>query len=199
MLDRSVRAGAWDPQRGVELSGKVVGILGLGRIGAELAWRARALGASVIAHDPYLDEALVAEHDVELVGIDELFARAEIVSLHAPVTAETTGIVGAARLASMPEGAVLVNTARGELVDEEALVAALDSGHIAGAALDSLSAEPPSASDPLLGRDDVIVTPHVGAQTDGARRAMAEAATSDLIAVLDGAPPRHPVAPGGGP
>lgn len=195
-LDRAVRRGEWAPRQGSELAGNVVGLLGLGRIGSGVARRAAALGAHVIAHDPYVTEGDSRELGAEPVSLDELAARAQVLSLHAPVTAETDGIVDLGLLESLPDGALLVNTARGELVVEEDLVAALDSGRLAGAALDSLRAEPPPAGHPLLGRDDVILTPHVGAQTRQARAAMARGATDQLLAVLAGERPRHPVTPG---
>lgn len=197
VLDRGVRAGQWEAGRGGELADSVVGVLGLGRIGAGLASRASGLGARVLAHDPYRDAAFAREHGAEQVGLEELFARAEILSLHTPLTAETEDLVEAGLLATMPAGALLVNTARGELVVEEDLAAALDSGHLAGAALDALRTEPPPPDHPLLGRDEVIVTPHAGAQTSEARAAMARAATGELLAVLSGEEPRFPVVPGG--
>jgi phosphoglycerate dehydrogenase-like enzyme len=198
VLDRRVRAGDWSATQGGELAGSVVGVLGLGRIGAGLARRAEALGAEVLAHDPYRDPEFAREHSARLVGLEELFGEASIVSLHTPLTPETDGLVDAALLGRMPMGSLLVNTARGELLVEADLVEALESGRLAGAALDALREEPPSPGHPLLGRDDVIVTPHAGAQTRGARAAMARAATEDLLRVLDGGRPRFPVASGAG-
>jgi D-3-phosphoglycerate dehydrogenase / 2-oxoglutarate reductase len=193
--DRRARAGEWRPQAGDELAGSTAGIVGLGRVGSALAAKLTALGARVVAHDPYVDARRARELDVELVAIDELLSSSLVVSLHAPVSARTRDLIDAEALTAMPRGAVLVNAARGELVVEEDLASALDRGHLRGAALDSLREEPPNGSNPLVGRDDVILTPHIGAQTRQARRAMAQAATADLIAVLKGRAPRHPVAP----
>jgi D-3-phosphoglycerate dehydrogenase len=192
-LDRAVRAGRWEPERGTELGRSTVGIIGLGRVGAGLARRVGALGARVLAHDPYVDTAQAQSHGAELVELERLLAEADIVSLHAAVTDETRDLIDAEALARMRPGAFLVNTARGELVVEEDLVAALDSGALAGAALDSLRTEPPDPGHPLLACDDVILTPHAGAQTDAARVAMALAATEDLLTVLAGGTPRFPV------
>jgi D-3-phosphoglycerate dehydrogenase / 2-oxoglutarate reductase len=194
VLDRRAREGDWTPERGAELAGNVVGVLGLGRIGTAVAVRANALGAEVLAHDPYREPKFAREVGAELVELSELLPRARILSLHVPVTEETRDIVDADLLAALPHGALLVNTARGELVIEDDLAAALDAGSLAGAALDSLRAEPPPPDHPLLHRDDVVITPHAAAQTAEARAAMARAATEDLLAVLEGEQPRHPVA-----
>jgi D-3-phosphoglycerate dehydrogenase len=142
------------------------------------------LGSTVLIHDPALEGSM---------PLDELLSRAEVLSLHLPLTADARGMVGDELLARLPEGALLVNTARGELVDEAALVRALDSGRLAGAALDALAAEPPASGHPLVGRDDVIVTSHIGAHTAEARAAMGRLAMEDLLAVLAGRRPRHPV------
>jgi phosphoglycerate dehydrogenase-like enzyme len=190
---RRVRDGRWTPARGFELAGSTVGVVGLGRIGAQVARAAAALGARVLAHDPYRDAAFAAEHGAQLVSFEELCSRSRVLSLHAPLTADTRGLVDADALARLPEGAVLVNTARGELIVEADLLDALERGRLAGAALDALHAEPPPPDHPLLGRDDVIVTPHAGAQTEQARRAMARTATAELLRVLRGEAPRHPV------
>jgi phosphoglycerate dehydrogenase-like enzyme len=188
--DRAVREGGWPVLAGRELGARTVGLLGLGRIGTLVAERCAACCCAVIAHDPYVDRA---PPGVELVGAGELAARADVLSLHAPLTDATRGIVDRALLARLPEGAVLVNTARGELVDEEALAWALDHGPLAGAALDTLCEEPPRADHPLLGRDDVIVTPHAAPHTAEATAAMGRLAVEDLLAVLEGRAPRHPV------
>ena len=194
VLDRRVREGDWTPERGAELAGSVVGVLGLGRIGAAVAVRANALGAEVLAHDPYREPGFGREVGAELLELSELLPRARVLSLHVPLTEETRDLVDAELLAALPHGALLVNTARGELVVEDDLAAALDAGSLAGAALDSLRTEPPPPDHPLLHRDDVVITPHAAAQTTEARAAMARAATEDLLAVLEGEQPRHPVA-----
>ena len=127
-----------------------------------------------------------------MVGRDELVAASDILSLHAPATPETTGMVDRELLGRLRDGALLVNTARGELIDEDALLWALDEGPLAAAALDALAQEPPYAGHPLIGRADVIVTPHIGGQTAEARAAMARVAVDELLTVLDGHQPRFP-------
>jgi len=181
------RAGEWPALRGVELAGRTLGLLGCGRIGSLVAGKAQGLGMHVIACDPLLDTA-----PVELVDRDTLAAASDFVSLHLPLTPATRGIVDRRFLERMKDGAALVNTARGELVDEQDLVWALDHGPLRAAALDVLAAEPPPSGHPLLGRDDVLVTPHMGPHTPEATRAMGRMALDDLLAVLSGGSPRHP-------
>jgi D-3-phosphoglycerate dehydrogenase / 2-oxoglutarate reductase len=188
--DRAVREGRWPVLRGRELSARTVGLLGLGRVGSLVAERVSGLGCRVLAHDPYV---AAAPPGVEVVDLDELVRRAEVLSLHAPLTDATRGIVDAGLLSRLPAGGVLVNTARGELVDERALLAALDHGPLAGAALDVLAGEPPPPDHPLIGRDDVIVTPHTAPHTAEAAAAMGRAAVDDLLAVLEGRVPRFAV------
>jgi D-3-phosphoglycerate dehydrogenase len=195
-LDRRVRSGTWSAARGAELGASTVGVVGLGRIGSGVARRASALGARVLAADPFVGEDVAAKAGAKLVALEELLAEADIVSLHAPVGESTRGLIDRRALSLMQPGALLVNTARGELVDEQALADALRSGSLGGAALDSLAAEPPPADHPLLELESVIITPHVGAQTAEALGAMARTATDDLLAVLGGQEPRFPVARG---
>jgi D-3-phosphoglycerate dehydrogenase / 2-oxoglutarate reductase len=183
--DREVRAGNWPVLRGTELGRRTVGLLGVGQVGSRVATTLAAMGCKVLPHDPALGGHSLA--------LEELLPRAEVLSLHLPLNDETRGLVGEALLGQLPDGALLVNTARGELVDEGALVRALDSGRLAGAALDALAEEPPAAGHPLVGRDDVIVTSHIGAHTAEARAAMGRLAMDDLLAVLAGRRPRHPV------
>lgn len=188
--DRAVRAGEWPVLRGRELGARTVGLLGLGRIGALVARRCAAFGCEVLAHDPLLS---TTDCGARLVGLDELACRAEVLSLHAPLTDGTRDLVDRTLLAELPEGAVLVNTARGELVDEDALLWALDEGPLAAAALDALRCEPPPPGHPLLGRDDVLVTPHAAPHTAEATAEMGRMAVEDLLAVLGGEAPGHPV------
>ncbi len=184
-----VRAGEWPALRGVELAGRTLGLLGLGRIGSLVAAKAAPLGLRVLAHDPF-----VAESDVAvLVPLETLAAESDYLSLHAPLTDETRGVVGRALLERLKPGAALVNTARGELVDESALLWALDEGPLRAAALDVLAPEPPPPDHPLLGRDDVLVTPHIGPHTAEATTAMGRVALDELLAVLSGRTPRFPV------
>ncbi|HZO96783.1 MAG TPA: NAD(P)-dependent oxidoreductase [Gaiellaceae bacterium] len=182
-----VRGGEWPALSGFEVAGRTLGLLGAGRIGSLVAAKAAALGMRVVAHDPFVERA-----PAELVGLDALAAESDFLSLHAPLTDATRGIVGRDLLARMKEGAALVNTARGELVDEAALLWALDHGPLRAAALDVLAEEPPPPGHPLLARDDVLVTPHMGPHTAEATSAMGRTALADLLAVLSGRPPRFP-------
>lgn len=184
----AARAGEWPAVKGVEVSGRTIGLLGLGRIGSLVAEKARGLGMRVLAHDPFVRESELAE----LVDLDTLAAESDYLSLHAPLEEATRGIVGRQLLARMKPGATIVNTARGELVDEEALASALDEGRLRGAALDVLSEEPPREGHPLLGRDDVLVTPHMGPHTAEATTSMGRIALAELLAVLSGREPRYP-------
>ena len=192
--DRAVRAGAWPALRGRELRGATVGLLGLGHIGREVARRAVALGCEVVAHDPLSDREVAEELGVELASPEGVAERADFLSLHVPLTDSTRDLVGAPLLERMRPGGFLVNTARGEVVVEEDLAAALDSGRLAGAALDTLRVEPPGPDNPLVGRDDVILTPHTAAHTHEATLAMGRGAVANLLAVLDGREPEHRVA-----
>lgn len=173
--DRSVRAGAWSKKglMGTELRDKTLGIIGLGRIGRVVAERARGLAMHVVAHDPFLSGQKSPLEGVELTGLDDLLARADFVSLHLPLSDATRHVLGAEAIARMKPGARLINCARGGLVDETALVRALDEGRLRGAALDVLEQEPPAADHPLVGRGDVIVTPHLGASSSEAQRNVA--------------------------
>lgn len=191
--DRAVRAGGWPTLRGRELGGATVGLLGFGHIGQEVARRAVALGCDVVAHDPVADRDIAEELGMTLAEPEQVAERADFLSLHLPLNYETRDLVGAQLLDRMRPGTFLVNTARGELVVDEDLTAALDSGRLAGAALDTLRREPPEPGNPLVGRDDVILTPHTAAHTHEATLAMGEGAVANLLAVLDGREPPHRV------
>ena len=194
--DLSVRSGKWEKARfeGRELFGKTLGLLGSGRIGAEVAKRAQAFGMKVIAHDPYMASTTANGLGIRLVGKDELFRDADVLSIHAALTAETRGLVGAPQLSKMKRSAVLVNCARGEIVDEAALADALRAGTIAGAAIDVFATEPPVGS-PLLTAPNAVFTPHLGASTaEGQARAGAIVA-EQVIQVLEGRRPEFVVNP----
>lgn len=165
--DRSMRAGEWDRKSfsGFELYGKTLGLLGAGRIGGAVARRARAFGMHVLVHDPYLSAERAQELDVQRAALDDIIEHADVISLHVPLTESTAGLLGSAELARMKPGAVIVNAARGEVIDEDALVAALRNGTIAGAALDVFAREPLPADHPLRSLPNVVLTPHLGAQT----------------------------------
>ncbi len=166
MLDSAMHAGRWEKSKGIgtELRGKTLGLIGMGRVGSEVARRARSLEMKVLACDPYLTESAASEAGVSLVPLDELFAQSDYITLHTALVPETQRIINAQSLAKMKKGAQLVNTARGELVDEAALADALRSGQLGGAALDVFAVEPPKDS-PLLAMPNVVATPHVGGST----------------------------------
>jgi len=191
--DRAVHGGGWPAIRGVEIRGKTVGIVGLGRIGQGVARRVAALGCAVVAYDPAPDEEFAAAHGVRLAPLMNVMAAAHFLTLHLPLTPKTEGMVDRTLLGRLREGAYLVNTARGELIVERDLLWALDTGRLRGVALDALRAEPPPPDHPFLGRADVILTPHSGAHTVDAAVAMGRGALDDLVAVPSGRPPRFPV------
>jgi phosphoglycerate dehydrogenase-like enzyme len=188
------RAGGWPRTSGMSLEGKTVGLYGLGAIGRQVARRLAGFDCRVLAHDPLVDLEFCEAHDVVPVDPDELLAASDFVSLHLPVLPETRGLVDAAFLRRMKSGASLVNTSRGELVDEAALLEALQAGHLRGAALDAFTQEPPGPGNPLLALPQVIPTPHMGAHTDGATTGMGRMALEDCLAVLRGEEPRYRVA-----
>ena len=192
--DRAVRAGAWPRLVGTELRGRTLGLVGLGQIGRGVCRRAAGFGLRLLAHDPFPDEDFARTWEVRYVPLDELLGAADFVSLHAPLTDATRGLIDAGRLARMRPGAGLINTARGELVDESALYEALRSGHLCGAASDVFVREPPGAS-PLLTLDTFIATPHVAGQTVEGLRRMGEVTAENALLVLQGKPARFAVAP----
>ena len=162
-------AGRWERSKwgGVELADKVLGVLGFGRIGRQVARRALGLQMKVVAYDPFVSADRFRELGVESASFDEVIARADFLTLHLPLNDETRGVIGTAAIGKMRDGVRIVNAARGELVDEDALVAALESGKVAGAAIDVFVQEP--YSGPLLGAPNIIVTPHLAASTEEAQ------------------------------
>ncbi len=166
----ALKAGRWERSRweGVELHGKTLGVIGLGRIGTLVAQRAAAFGLRLVAHDPYVSEERARQLGIELVSLDDLMARSDFVTIHVARTPETIGLLGKERLARAKPGLRVINTARGGIVDEDALAWAIDEGIVGGAALDVFSAEPTTES-PLFGLDSVVVTPHLGASTTEAQ------------------------------
>jgi len=166
----SLKAGEWQRSRftGAELYGKVAGILGLGRIGELVAQRLAAFGMQVIAYDPYVPTARAAQLGVRLVGLEELLAEADFISVHLPKTAETSGLIGERELRLAKPGVLIINAARGGIVDENALALALKDGRVGGAGIDVFATEPP-ADSPLLAFPNVVVTPHLGASTHEAQ------------------------------
>ena len=187
--DRSMRAGEWDRTRftGTELYGKTLGLVGAGRIGGEVARRARAFGMTIVAFDPHLPADRAEDLQITLGQLDDVLRAADVVSVHAPLTEQTAGLIDARRLALLKPSAVLLNVARGGLVDEAALIEALKAKRLAGAALDVFSAEPLPADHPLRSLDNVILTPHLGASTAEAQRNVAvEIAEGVRAALLEG-------------
>ncbi len=179
----STQAGKWEKSAfsGTELRGKTLGLVGLGRIGTAVAQRARGLEMKVLAFDPYVTPAAAREADVELVPLDDLLQRSDVVSLHTSLSAATEKIIDAAAIAKMKKGARLINCARGELIDEAALAEALKSGHLAGAGLDTFAQEPPKNS-PLIGLPNLIATPHIAGSTAEAQE---EVGTAIAVQVRD--------------
>ena len=184
--DRSVRSGAWTPTKyvGAELSGKTVGIVGFGTIGRLVAERAAGLKMRVLAYDPFVAPEVMAECSAEPQELDDLLAAADYVTLHCPLIEKTRHLIDGHRIALMKRGARLINCARGGLVDEAALVAALESGHLAGAALDVYAQEPPPKESPLLTLDSVVLTPHLGASTEEAQQAVSVRIARDIAHFL---------------
>ena len=184
--DAALKAGRWEKSRlqGVELFGKVLGVLGLGRIGSEVARRALGFRMHVIAYDPYLTREAAERQGVEAVELDELLARADFITIHVPLTGDTRHLLGEDALARVKPGVRIINCARGGIVDERALADAIRAGHVAGAALDVFEQEPPPPDHPLLGLEQVIVTPHLGAATDEAQTAVALAIAEQVADAL---------------
>jgi D-3-phosphoglycerate dehydrogenase len=172
---------------GTELNGKTLGVVGLGRIGQQVAKKLDRLGMDVVAYDPYISGERARQLGAELAELDAVLARADVLTIHTPLTDETEGLVGEAELAELESG-YLVNCARGGIVDEAALAEAVDGGVLAGAALDVFAAEPLPEDSPLLDVDDVVVTPHLGASTEAAQEAVAVDTAEQVVAALAGEP-----------
>lgn len=183
-LDGRMRQGHWDKSthKSLELQGRTLGLVGLGAIGRRVAATAVSLGMRVIAHDPYAKDAIAG---VEVVGLDQIFSESDVLSLHCPLTPENKHMVNVQSLAKMKEGAILVNTARGGLIDEKALVEALASGKLRSAGLDSFEQEPMVQNHPLQSVGNVILSPHVGGVSDNAYVAMGTGAAANLLAVVE--------------
>ncbi|GGF30569.1 hydroxyacid dehydrogenase [Aliidongia dinghuensis] len=198
-LDGRTKAGLWDKWHysGRELRGRTLGLVGFGAIARHVARLARALGLEVQAFSRRL-EAIDPALARPVATLDELYRTSDIASLHCPLGPETRGMINAATLARFKPGALLINTARGGLVDEAAVTAALHGGRLAGAALETFTAEPPAADNPLFQAPNLIVTPHIGAHTAEAETQMGLIAAENIIAVLSGAPldPANLVNPG---
>ena len=191
-----VQSGRWEvpplvPLR--RLQGQVLGLVGFGNIPRALAPKARAFGLKVLAHDPYVAKDALGAAGVEGVSFDDLLARSDFISVHAPLLPATRGLMNAAAFSKMKKGAFVINTARGPLVDEAALVAALDSGYLGGAALDVLAIEPLAKDSPLIGRDNVILTPHTAFYSVEALEELQTKCASDVARVLSGEKAIYPI------
>lgn len=186
--DATIRAGGWDRAgNGLQLSGRTLGLVGFGGIGKAVARAALGLGMRVIAFDGFARPE--AGLDVEMVdSLEALLPRSQVLSLHLPLTAQTRGLIGAAQLAALPPGALLINTARGGLVDEHALAAALADGHVFGAGLDTFATEPPALDNPLRARSEVVMTAHIGGSTGAALDTVARTAALHALAIINGRP-----------
>jgi D-3-phosphoglycerate dehydrogenase len=195
-LDRSVHAGGWTPTEARPLhriAGRTLGLVGFGRIARRLAIKAAALGFRVVASDPFVPARAMEDAGVGHRDLDALLTESDVVSLHAPLTDETRRLIGAPQLARMKPGAFLVNTSRGPLVDTAALREALTAGSLAGAGLDVLETEPPDPGDPLLGRPDVVVTPHASFYSEESVAELQRKAAEQVVAALAGERPAYAV------
>lgn len=191
-----VQSGRWEvpplvPLR--RLEGQVLGLVGFGNIPRALAPKAKAFGLKVLTHDPYVANDALDAAGVEGVSFDELLARSDFASVHAPLLPATRGLMNGAAFAKMKKGAYLINTARGPLIDEPALIAALDSGHLGGAALDVVTTEPLAKDSPLIGRDNVILTPHTAFYSVEALEELQTKCASDVARVLSGEKAVYPI------
>lgn len=184
-LDSQVRAGEWPRREGRELTGGTLGLIGFGAIGRLVAERARGIGMTPVAFDPMLPDGVFDAAGVERFDLDDLCTRSDVVSLHVPLVPETRHILDARRLALLPKGAIVVNTARGGLLDESAARDALDAGGLHGVAIDVYETEPPSRS-PLVGHERVVSTPHAGGHTAGAVQRMTDQSIDAVLAMIRG-------------
>jgi D-3-phosphoglycerate dehydrogenase len=193
---RAVKDNRWGEYSkfiGTELAGKTMGIVGMGNIGARVALRARAFEMDLLVYDPYIPESHVTSLGGKCLGLNELLAESDFVTIHCPLNRETRGMVGAAELALLKPSAYLINAARGGIIDEAALCAVLQENKIAGAALDVVENEPPVKDHPLFKFDNVLWTPHLGAVTFEASKRGEWGAAEEVIRVLEGKRPKNPV------
>ena len=195
-IERELKSGGrpdyFNVYNGIEICGLRMGLVGLGRIGRQVANMARGVGMEVCAHDPGLDKVEISKLGIQQVNtLDELLGACDVISLHVPLNPETRNLLDAERLAIMKRGSILINTARGGLIDENALYQALASGHLRGAGLDVFESEPPEPNHPLFQLDNVVATPHIAAATGAAKSRLWKAAIEQAIDVLEGRRPRH--------
>ncbi len=194
---REDRFEGWDPtlMLGHELHGKTLGIVGMGNIGSKLAEMSRGFDMDIVYYNRSRNEEVESELDAEFVELDELLSRSDFVSLHVPLTEETEGMIGEEELEKMSEDSYLINTARGDVVDEDALVETLREGGIAGAGIDVYADEPEGANPDYYDLDNLVLTPHLGSASYKAREGMAVMAAENIISVLDGDEPENIVNP----
>jgi D-3-phosphoglycerate dehydrogenase len=196
LSNKLVQSGRWEMPAVVpinRLHGRTLGLIGFGNIPRTLVPKAQAFGLKVIAHDPYMPQDAARTINVESVSFDDLLARSDFISVHAPATPQTRGLLGRDAFAKVKKGVLIINTARGPLVDEAALAAALDSGQVGGAALDVLASEPPPKDLALLNRDNVIITPHTAFYSVEALNELQTKCARDVASVLSGEAPVYPV------
>lgn len=187
--DAEIRAGGWRRNSVRRLAGNTLGLVGLGRIGKAMVPRAHGLGLKVVAFDPYADKAYAAANDIALLSFDELLAVSDVVSLHMPCTPETTNLMNRTTLAKMKPNSVLINTSRGGLIDEDALLEFLTNGHLFGAGLDVLKVEPPKPDHPFFKLKNITLAPHMGGIDQTALDAMAKLAAECIVGLSKGAAP----------
>ncbi|MEF9988979.1 MAG: phosphoglycerate dehydrogenase [Christensenellaceae bacterium] len=184
-LHDAVQKGEWPRSEGIELRGKTLGIVGMGAIGKNLATRAKAFGMIVNAYDPYFDQAFADANGIEKMDMQQVLTSSDFISLHVPLNEDTRHMINADCIAMMKKGAIIINTARGGIIDEQAAAQAVKSGQLGGLGLDAFEQEP-LLDSPLKGLDRVIFTPHTGAHTSEAVSGMGNMAVSNVIAVLEG-------------
>ena len=193
--DAAMKRGEWIKKKllGTELHGKTLGIIGMGRIGSRVGHLAKALGMEIVGYDPLIPAEEIERRGAKpLQTLDELFAVADVITLHVPLTPQTRGMIGKEAFAKMKRGVIVLCAARGGVIDEDALLEALESGQVAGAGLDVFAKEPPGAS-PLVTHPNVLATPHIGAQTAEAQKRVAVDIATEVLAALDGKPLRWKV------
>jgi len=196
--DRRVKSGTWDWQEGAPLRrirGRTLGLAGFGGIARRLASKLRAFGLEVVAYDPYVKATEMDHFGVEKVGFEELLDRLDYLSIHVPLYDVSEGMFSTEEFERMSDDAVVINTARGPVVDQRALQEALEAGEISRAGLDVLESEPPDPDDPLLAREDVVVSPHTAWYSEESRRDLSRGVASDVAAVINGEAPTNPVDP----
>lgn len=192
LADKSVKEGRWDKSKfmGIELNNKTLGVIGMGRIGSQVVKRAKSFGMNVLVHDPYISRETADEMGVEIVDLETLLKKSDIITIHVPLTPETRYLISDRELDMMKDTAFIINCARGGIVDEKALYNALNEGRIGGAALDVFEEEPPKDS-PLLELDNVVLTPHIGASTVEAQRDAAIIVANEIKKVFEGGTPQN--------